>query len=183
MQEAVEIEERMGKTIEATLQEFNSVRTGRASPALVESLQIEYYGSKTPLNQLASITVPEPRLLLIRPWDKTAVKEIRKAVAASSLGLNPVVDENALRIVIPELTEERRVELTRVVRQIAEKGRVAIRNVRRRAVESIRKSEKAGDISKDDRYGQERDVQEITDQYIEELDRLLKEKEDELMNR
>ena len=183
MREESSVEQRMSKTIEATLQEFNSVRTGRASPALVESLPVEYYGSKTPLQQVASVTAPEPRVLLIKPWDKSVLKEIRKAVAASNLGLSPLEDGNSLRIVIPELTEERRVELGRVVRQIAEKGRVALRNVRRGAIEAVRKSEKAGEISKDDRHGQEADIQKLTDRYIEQLNELLQEKEDELMNR
>ncbi len=174
-------EARMKKAIEATQHEFNGVRTGRASPALVEGLQVEYYGTKTPLNQLATISAPEPRLLVVQPWDKELIKDIQKAIAASTLGLTPSTDGNVLRIAIPELTEERRNELVRVVRKIAEDGRVQIRNVRRDAIDQLRKSEKSGDVSEDDSRREQADVQTLTDQYIEQLDELLASKEEDLL--
>ena len=171
----------MKKAIEATQHEFNGVRTGRASPALLEGLQVEYYGTKTPLNQLATISAPEPRMLIVQPWDKGLVKEIHKAIASSTLGLSPSTDGNLLRIAIPELTEERRRELAKVVRKIAEDGRVQIRNVRREAIEQFRKSERAGDLSEDDSRREQADVQKLTDDYIEQLDELLASKEEDLL--
>ena len=139
-------EAHMKQAIEATQHEFNSVRTGRASPALLETIQVEYYGTKTPLNQLATISAPEPRLLVVQPWDKGLVKEVQKAIANSTLGLTPTTDGALLRVAIPELTEERRRDLAKVVRKIAEDGRVHIRNVRRDAIDQLRKNEKAGDL-------------------------------------
>ncbi|MDA1191352.1 MAG: ribosome recycling factor [Candidatus Poribacteria bacterium] len=174
-------EQRMKKAIEATLHEFNGVRTGRASPALLEGLQVEYYGTKTPLNQVATITAPEPRLLSVQPWDKGVVKEIEKAISASSLGLTPSTVGTIIRIVIPDLTEERRRDLTKVVKKIAEEGRVAIRNVRRDAIEAIRKAEKAGGYSEDQSRDAQDEIQKLTDQYVKEVDALLVEKEEDLM--
>ncbi|GIX06738.1 MAG: ribosome-recycling factor [Candidatus Poribacteria bacterium] len=174
-------ESRMKKAVEATLHEFNTVRTGRASPALLESIQVEYYGTKTPLNQLASITAPEPRLLVVQPWDKNIVKEVEKAIARSPLGLVPSTDGNIIRIVLPELSEERRRDLARLVKKIAEDGRVAIRNIRRDVIDSIRKAERAGEISEDDSRREQEEIQKLTDRYIEEINQLLAEKEEELM--
>ena len=145
-----ETDARMKKAIEATLHEFNTVRTGRASPALLEGIVVEYYGAKTPLNQLATITAPEARMLVVQAWDKGAVKDIQKAITMSNLGLNPSADGNNLRITVPELTEERRKDLAKVVRQTAEDGRVSIRGIRRDAIDELRKQEKAGDISEDE---------------------------------
>lgn len=176
-----EAESRMKKAVDATLHEFNTVRTGRASPALLESVTVEYYGAKTPVSQLATITAPEPRLLVLQPWDKTLVKEIQKAIAASNLGLNPSSDGQALRIVIPELTQERRQELAKVVRKAAEDGRVAVRNVRRDVVDDIRKAEKAKQLSEDDCRREQQEVQKVTDEFIAQIDELLAEKEQELM--
>lgn len=174
-------ESRMKKAVDATLHEFNTVRTGRASPALLESVTVEYYGAKTPVSQLATITAPEPRLLVLQPWDKTLVKEIQKAIAASNLGLNPSSDGQVLRIVIPELTQERRLELAKVVRKAAEDGRIAVRNVRRDVIEEVRKAEKAKQISEDDSRREQQEIQKVTDEYIARIDELLAEKEQELM--
>ncbi|MAF11659.1 ribosome recycling factor [Candidatus Poribacteria bacterium] len=176
-----ETEARMKKAIEATLHEFNAVRTGRASPALLEGIVVEYYGAKTPLNQLATITAPEARMLVVQPWDKGAMKDIQKAITASNLGLNPSTDGTNLRITIPELTEERRKDLAKVVRQTAEDGRVSIRQVRRDAIDELRKQEKASDISEDESRREQTAVQKITDQYIEQVDELLAAKEEELL--
>ncbi len=178
---ARDTEARMKKAIEATLHEFNTVRTGRASPALLEGIVVEYYGAKTPLNQLATITAPEARMLVVQAWDKGAVKDIQKAITMSNLGLNPSVDGNNLRITVPELTEERRKDLAKVVRQTAEDGRVSIRGVRRDAIDDLRKQEKAGDISEDESRREQTAVQKTTDQYIEQVDELLAAKEEELM--
>ena len=172
---------RMKKAIEATLHEFNTVRTGRASPALLEGIVVEYYGAKTPLNQLATITAPEARMLVVQAWDKGAVKDIQKAITMSNLGLNPSADGNNLRITVPELTEERRKDLAKVVRQTAEDGRVSIRQVRRDAIDELRKQEKASDISEDDSRREQAAVQKLTDQYIEQVDELLTAKEEELL--
>ena len=176
-----ETEARMKKAIEATLHEFNTVRTGRASPALLEGVVVEYYGAKTPLNQLATITAPEARMLVVQPWDKGAMKDIQKAITASNLGLNPSTDGANLRITIPELTEERRKDLAKVVRQTADDGRVSIRQVRRDAIDELRKQEKASDISEDDSRREQAAVQKLTDQYIEQVDELLTAKEEELL--
>jgi ribosome recycling factor len=172
---------RMKKAIEATIHEFNTVRTGRASPALLDGIVVEYYGAKTPLNQLATITAPEARMLVVQAWDKGAVKDIQKAITMSNLGLNPSADGNNLRITVPELTEERRKDLAKVVRQTAEDGRVSIRGIRRDAIEDLRKQEKASDISEDESRREQTAVQKTTDQYIEQIDELLAAKEQELM--
>jgi len=171
----------MKKAIEATQHEFNGVRTGHASPALLESLSVEYYGTKTPLNQLATISAPEPRLLVVQPWDKEMLKEVNKAIATSSLGLAASSDGTVLRIVLPELTEERRRELAKVVGKIAEDGRIRVRNMRRDAVDQLRKDEKSGDLSEDESRREQADVQKLTDAYIEQLDELLASKEEDLL--
>lgn len=176
-----ETEARMKKAIEATLHEFNTVRSGRASPSLVEGVVVEYYGAKTPLNQLATITAPEARMLVIQPWDKGALKDIQKAIAASNLGLNPSTDGTNLRITIPELTEDRRKDLAKVVRQTAEEGRISIRGIRRDAIDDLRKQEKSGDISEDESRREQAATQKTTDEYIKQVDELLAAKEEELL--
>jgi len=174
-------EERMKKAVESITTRFSSVRTGRASPSLLDGIRVDYYGTKSPINQMATISVPEPRLIVIQPWDKTVIKEIEKAIVQSNIGLTPNVDKNVIRLVVPELTEERRKELVRHVHNLAEEGRVAIRNIRREANSEIRKLEKAKDISEDDRYFYEEEIQETTDNYIKEIDELLSSKEEEIM--
>ncbi|MDR7480991.1 MAG: ribosome recycling factor [Armatimonadota bacterium] len=172
---------RMQKAIEATRREFAALRTGRASPALLEHVRVDYYQTPTPITQLATVSVPEPRLLVIQPWDKSMVKEIERAILKSDLGLTPSSDGVVIRLPIPPLTEDRRRELVRVARRHAEEGRVAIRNIRREAKEMLEELEEAGDISEDaSRRGLER-LQQLTDEMIAQLDRLLAAKEKEIM--
>ena len=174
-------EKRMKKVVESITTRFLSVRTGRASASLLDGIKVDYYGTKSPINQMATISVPEPRLIVIQPWDKTVIKEIEKAIVQSNIGLTPNVDKNVIRLVVPELTEERRKELVRHVHNLVEEGRVAIRNIRRDANSEIRKLEKVKEISEDDRYFHEDETQEITDNYIEEIDERLEAKEKEIM--
>lgn len=174
-------EKRMRKAVEHVRDDFAAIRTGRASAALLNRVFVNYYGQQTPLNQIASIAVPEPSLLVISPYDKSVIGEVEKAILASDLGLTPVSDGNVIRLPVPRLTEERRKELTRLVRARAEEGRVAIRNIRRDAIEDLRSFEKEGEITKDDlRRGQD-EIQKLTDRFVAEADEMLKVKEKELM--
>jgi ribosome recycling factor len=173
--------ERMGKSVEATNQEFNTVRTGRASPALLDRISVDYYGTQTPLKQLATISAPEPRMLTIQPYDKSSIKAIEKAIDQSDLGLHPSDDGNLIRLTIPELTEERRKDLVKQVRHIAEEGRVAIRNVRRDVMHDLRELKQEGEAGSDDEHRAEVELQKLTDSRIGELDALLKGKEAEIL--
>jgi ribosome recycling factor len=177
----LETEEKMIKTEQVVLHEFSGVRTGKASPGLVENIQVEVYGSHMRIRELAGITTPEPRLLLIQPWDANSIHPIEKAIQKSNLGLNPAVDKKFIRIVLPELSQERRVEFTKVVRKMAEDGRVAIRHVRRDAIEHLKKESKQGGISEEDLEHAEKEVQKLTDQYIAKVDEHLGHKEKEIM--
>ena len=177
----VDSKSRMKKSVEALRRELDSVRTGRASPALVENLMIDYYGVPTPLNQLASISVPEPRVLMIQPWDKQAMKDVEKGVLRSDLGLVPNNDGNVIRIVIPTLTEERRKELFRLVGRKAEEAHVAVRNIRRDGVSKFRDMEKSKDLSQDENRRAQEQLQKATDSSIGEMDALRKDKESEVM--
>jgi len=171
----------MLKSVEATRREFAAHRAGRANPALLEHLRVDYYGAPTPLQQLASITAPEARLLVVKPFDRGAVKDIERAILQSDLGLNPSFDGTVFRIPIPTLTEERRRELVKIARKHTEEGRVSIRNIRRDAKEMLEQLEKDGEISEDEsRRGLER-LQHLTDEAIAQLDRLLQTKEQEIM--
>lgn len=172
---------RMQKAVEATARELATLRTGRASPALLEHIKVEYYGTSVPLNQLASISVPEPRLLVVQPWDRNAAKAIEKAILQSELGLVPSSDGVVLRIPIPPLTEERRRELVRVARKHAEEGRVAVRNVRREAKETLEELEDAREISEDEARRAQEELQKLTDRFIGEIDALLQKKEAEIL--
>ncbi len=174
-------EARMKKAVEIYQYELQGIRTGRASPLLVERLEVEYYGTMTPLNQLAAITVPEPHLISIKPWDVSAIKAIEKAILKSGLGLTPNNDGKVIRLVVPPLTEERRRELVKLVHSKTEEAKVAVRNVRRDAIEDLRKMEKKGEITEDDLKDGKEEVQEITDKYIEEIEKLEKQKEEEIM--
>jgi ribosome recycling factor len=174
-------ERKMQGIIEATKYEFSTVRTGRANPALLDRIQAEYYGTMTPLNQMANISAPEARLLLIQPWDKNAIKDIERAILKSDLGLTPNSDGSVIRIPIPALTEERRKDLVRLVRKGAEDNRIAIRNIRREANENLRLLEKDSTISEDARHRAENEVQELTNKYIEQINQLLEAKEEEIM--
>ena len=173
--------ERMTKSVEATRNEFGSVRTGRASPALLDRISVDYYGASTPLKQLANIGASEARLLVVTPYDKSSIKAIEKAIMESDLGLTPNNDGAVIRLTIPELTEERRKELVRVVRGIAEDGRVAVRNVRRDIMHDLRELKKAGDVGGDDEHRAEEALQKLTDDRVHEIDNLLKGKEQEIL--
>jgi ribosome recycling factor len=177
----VDARERMSKSVEAIRHEFGSVRTGRASPALLDRISVDYYGASTPLKQLATITAPEARLLTIQPYDKSSVKAIERAILESDVGLTPSNDGNLIRLSVPELTEERRKQLVKVVRHIAEEGRVAIRNVRRDVMQDLRELRDAGEAGKDDEHRAEVELQKVTDGRISELDEVLKHKEDEIL--
>lgn len=176
-----EAERRMKNAVSVLQRELDSIRTGRARPALVEQLKVDYYDSTLPLNQLATITAPEPRLITIQPWDRQALGAIEKAIQKSDLGLNPINDGHSIRLAIPQLTEERRRELVKVVHKKVEEGRVAVRNVRRHSIEEIRLLDKEKKVSEDeDRRAQEQ-LQKLTDRYIQDIDKLGKEKEAELL--
>ncbi len=172
---------RMDKSIEATHHEFNSIRTGRASPALLDRVTIDYYGTQTPLKSLASISAPEPRLLVVQPFDPGAIKNIERAVQESDLGLTPSNDGKVVRLPIPSLTEERRKDLVKVVRRVAEDGKVAIRNVRRDVMQHLKDLVVNGDVGDDEERRAEQQVQKITDAHTKSIDDLLKVKEAEIM--
>jgi ribosome recycling factor len=174
-------EDKMRKAIEVAREEFGGVRTGRASPQLLQRLNVDYYGAPTPLQQLASISVPESRILVIHPYDRNAMSSIEKAIQASDLGLNPSNDGSVIRLTFPPLTEERRKELTKLVRDRAEHARVAIRNVRRHTKDEIDKDIKDGKVSEDDGKRAEKELQKLTDRFIAEVDEMLGRKEHELM--
>jgi len=173
--------DRMHKSVESIRHEFGSVRTGRASPALLDRIVVDYYGTATPLKQLATISAPEARLLTIQPYDKSSIKAIERAILESDVGLTPSNDGNLIRMAIPELTEERRKQLVKVVRGIAEEGRVAIRNVRRDVMHDLRELKEAGETGSDDEHRAEVELQKVTDARVTELDELLKVKEAEIL--
>ncbi|MGI8715048.1 MAG: ribosome recycling factor [Solirubrobacteraceae bacterium] len=173
--------ERMAKSVESMHHEFGSVRTGRATPALLDRISVDYYGAVTPLKQLATITAPEARMLTVQPYDKTSIKAIERAILESDVGLTPGNDGNLIRLNIPELTEERRRQLVKVVRNIAEDGRIAIRNIRREVMHDLRELKEAGEAGSDDEHRAELEVQKVTDARIAELDELLKHKEDDIL--
>lgn len=179
--EMVKAEGKMKDTVEAAVKDFATVRTGRANPALLDRIVVDYYDTPTPLNQLASVSAPEPRLLVITPWDKSVLGKIERAIQKSDLGLVPTNDGNVIRLMIPHLTEERRRDLVKLVRKMAEEKRVAIRNVRRDAIERFRAMEKEGTITEDDLKRAQDEVQKLTDKYIGEVDKLLADKEVEIM--
>jgi ribosome recycling factor len=173
--------ERMQKCVDSTRHEFGSVRTGRANPALLDRIVVDYYGTATPLKQLATINAPEARLISIQPYDKSSIKAIEKAILESDIGLSPSNDGAVVRLVLPELTEERRRELVKVVRGIAEEGRIAIRNVRRDVMHDLRELKEGGDIGADEEHRAEGELQKATDARVGELDELLKVKEEEIL--
>jgi ribosome recycling factor len=177
----VETEDRMDKVISAFQRELATLRAGRATPALLDRIEVDYYGAMTPLNQLAGVTAPESRLLVIQPWDKQALGDIEKAIMKSDLGLMPNNDGNVIRLSIPQLTEERRKELVKLVRKKAEESKVGIRNVRRDANDNIKQLEKSNDISEDERRRSQDKIQELTDKKILEIDAVMAVKEQEMM--
>ena len=174
-------EHRMQSAVTALDRDLDTVRTGRARPALVETLKVEYYGTPTPLNQMAAINAPEPRLITIQPWDKTLLGTIEKAIQKSDLGLTPTNDGNIIRLVVPPLTEDRRKELVKTVHKKAEEARIAVRNVRRDSLDHLRKAQHEKQITDDDERGAQARLQKITDKHIAEVDRHGQSKEQELL--
>ncbi|MDK7376587.1 MAG: ribosome recycling factor [Peptoniphilus sp.] len=174
-------ESRMSKTIDSLTESLQSIRAGRANTSLLDRIYVDYYGQQSPLNQVASLSAPEARLLAIQPWDATLIPEIEKAIQKSDLGITPSNDGKIIRLVIPQLTEERRKDLTKLVGKYAEEAKVSIRNIRRDAMEDIKKAEKAKEISEDDRKTYEEDIQKLTDKYIKDVDGVAADKEKELM--
>lgn len=171
---------RMDKAVEKTRHDLASVRTGRASTALLDGIKVDYYGTKTPLKQLAQVGAPEPRLLVIQPYEKNIIPDVERAIMESDLGLNPQNDGTVIRLPIPELTRERREELTRYVHKLAEEGRIAIRNIRRDANDTVKELEKEHEISEDNAHRAMDSIQEITDEHVKRIDELLKHKEQEI---
>ncbi len=176
-----EAEEKMEKTISVYREELQSIRAGRANPALLDKITVDYYGQMTPLKQVGSVSAPEPRLLVIQPWDVKLIPIIEKEILKSDLGLNPSNDGKVIRLVIPTLTEERRRDLTKVVKKNGENAKIAVRNIRRDLNEQLKKMEKNKEISEDDKKLAESEIQKITDKFIDEIDVITKKKEDELM--
>ena len=172
---------RMEGALEALKRDFQGLRTGRASAGLLENIQVEAYGSPMPLNQVASVSVPEPRLLTVQVWDNGNIKATEKAIQDAELGLNPQTEGNLIRVPIPELSEERREEMAKVAAKYAEQGRIAVRNVRRDGMDSLKKLEKDGEISQDEQRGRGEDIQKMTDDHIKLVDELLEVKEQEIM--
>ena len=175
-----EAEANMKKTLEIVKKEYASMRAGRATPALLDKVNVNYYDTPTPVSQMANITAPEARLLVIQPWDKSSLPEIEKAIMKSDLGINPASDGTVIRLAIPQLTQERRQELVKVIRKKAEEGRVAVRNVRRDANDALKAKEKKGDISEDDLRRTQDEVQKMTDKFIKDIDQITVNKEQEI---
>lgn len=173
--------EKMTKTIEVMKHEFNTIRAGRANVAVLDKITVDYYGAPTPIQQIASVSTPEPRVLAIQPWDASALKLIEKAILASDLGINPTNDGKVIRLLFPQLTEERRRDLTKEVKNQAEVGKVAIRNIRRDAIDHFKKAQKASEITEDELKLLEKDMQELTDKFVKEVDAESAKKEKELM--
>ncbi|MFA5859550.1 MAG: ribosome recycling factor [Elusimicrobiota bacterium] len=177
----VEAEERMKKTIDKVRNDFASVRTGRASMFLVDGIKVEYYGALTPLNQIAAINIPDAKTIEIRPWDKGVFPAAEKAIIKANIGINPQNDGKVIRLVLPQLTQERRQDLVKVVRKMSEEYRIGVRNERRDALELLRKTQKAGEITEDDKFNSEKDLQKIADGYIKQIDDILTGKEKEIL--
>ncbi|WAM32361.1 ribosome recycling factor [Caldicellulosiruptor naganoensis] len=182
MPEPIQVaEEKMKKAVETLKREFATVKAGRANPHILDKVMVDYYGVPTPIPQLASITVPEARMIVIQPWEAKMLKEIEKAIQKADLGVNPANDGKVIRLIFPELTEERRKELVKQVKKMAEDAKVAIRNIRREALDEYRKMKKNNEITEDDLKDAEEDVQKLHDKYIEQIEKLLSAKEKEIM--
>ncbi len=175
-------EHRMQKSVEAVTHDLSGIRSGKATPALLDSVKVEAYGQKTPLNQVASISVPDPKSLVVQPWDKSIIGEVVKAIQVAELGFNPQVEGNIVRIPVPPLSEERRRELAKLCKKVAEDGKVAIRNVRRDANDQLKKAEKDKQISEDQQHRSMDKIQELTDKFIKKVDELVEAKEKEIMS-
>ncbi len=181
MQAVNEARTHMEKAVEAMRREFSSVRTGKASPALLDTVRVEAYGSKMPLNQVGTVSAPEPRMLVVQPWDKSLLKAIETGIVNADLGLNPSNDGNIIRVPIPQLTEERRKDMVRLLHKLAEEGRVAVRHARQEANKELKKKQADHELSEDDAHRHMDQVQKLTDEYIAKIDQLLKAKEQEVM--
>ena len=175
------IEEKMNKTISVLNENFSEVRAGRANPAILNKVKVDYYGTPTPINQVAGVSVPEARLIVIQPWDMSILKEIEKAILASDIGITPNNDGKVIRLAFPELNEERRKEIVKEIRKTAEDAKVSIRSIRRDGIDEAKKAQKDGEMTEDDLRNAENQIQKITDKKIEEIDKLLENKEQEIM--
>jgi len=176
-----EIEEKMKKTIAVFADELNTLRAGRANPTILDRVTVSYYGVETPLKQVSNVSAPEPRMILIQPWDVSLISEIEKGILKADLGLNPSNDGKLIRLIIPQLTEERRKELTKVLKKMTEGSKVAVRNERRTGLDKFKKMQKNGDITEDELKDAEKEMQKLTDKYVEEIDKMSKVKENELL--
>lgn len=177
-----ELEERMQKSVSVYEENLSEVRAGRANPAILNKISVEYYGVPTPINQVAGISVPEARMIVIQPWDISILKEIEKAILASDIGLNPNNDGKVIRLNFPELTEERRKDLVKDIKKMAEEARVSIRSIRRDGMETVKTKQKNSEITEDDKARKEEEIQKLTDKYIAQIDKVLENKEKEIMS-
>ncbi len=180
-EEMREVEAKMQKSIGVVGEEFAALRAGRANPAVLDKISVDYYGAPTPITQIGSVSVPEPRVLLIQPWDASALKLIEKAILASDLGINPANDGKCIRLAFPQLTEERRRDLIKQAKKISEDGKVAVRNIRRDTIEKFKAMKKKSEITEDDLKGIEDDIQKLTDKSCKEIDQMTEKKEKELL--
>ena len=180
MSELKEYEDKMKRSLDFLAQQFATVRAGRANAGVLDQIQVDYYGSPTPIQQVASVSSPDPRTLMIQPWDGSILRDIERAILASELGINPQNDGKVIRLVFPQLTEERRKELAKQVRKYGEESKVAVRNIRRDAMEKFKKQQKSSEITEDDYKGLEKDLQKLTDDYIKKVDEMTDKKEKEL---
>ncbi|MGH7481486.1 MAG: ribosome recycling factor [Longimicrobiales bacterium] len=176
-----EARSQMDKAVEAMRREFAGVRTGKATPTLLDTVRVEAYGSRLPINQVATISAPEPRMVLVQPWDKSLMNEIEKAILASDLGLNPANDGSIIRVPIPPMTEERRKDMVRLLHKLAEEGRIGVRHARQEANKEIKRRQQDGDVSEDDGHREVEQVQKLTDDHIAQIDQMLQQKEKELL--
>ena len=181
MEELKKYEDKMNKTLDVLEDEFGAIRAGRANPHVLDKIKVDYYGTPTPLQQVGNISVPEARMIVIQPWEKSLIKPIEKAILSSELGINPNNDGNAIRLIFPELTEDRRKELAKDVKKKGDQAKVAIRNIRRDAMDAFKKMEKSGDMSEDDRDLAEEKMQKLTDKMIEKVDKAVETKTKEIM--
>ena len=177
-----DLENRMQKTVSVYEENLSEIRAGRANPAILNKISVEYYGVQTPINQVAGISVPEARMIVIQPWDISILKEIEKAILASDIGLNPNNDGKVIRLNFPELTEERRKELVKDIKKMAEEAKVAIRSIRRDGMEEVKTKQKNSEITEDEKASKEEEIQKLTDKYIAEIDKILANKEKEILN-
>ena len=180
--ELIDLELRMQKTIEVFEGNLSEIRAGRANPAILNKISVEYYGVETPINQVAGISVPEARMIVIQPWDASILKAIEKAILASDIGLNPNNDGKVIRLNFPDLTEERRKELAKEVRKIAEEAKVSVRSIRRDRMDTVKEEQKKSEITEDEKADMEEKIQKLTDKYVAEIDKILENKEKEIMN-